>query len=87
MKCANCSKDALFEYQITHTKSIFYCGSDLPRFLEGRKKAGLLKITSAFSEAQKSALEQLSLETITEIPEEEPAESTPVKKASKKKAQ
>jgi hypothetical protein len=79
MKCANCDRDALFEYQITHTKSIFYCGQDLPRFLESRKKAGLLKITSAFTEAKSSALEQLSLETV-EAPK-------PVKKAAKKKAE
>lgn len=78
MKCANCDKDALFEYQITKQKSIYYCGKDLPGFLEERKKAGLLKITSAFTEAKESALEQLSPETV-----EEPK---PVKKAAKKKA-
>lgn len=78
MKCANCDRDALFEYQITHTKSIFYCGQDLPGFLEGRKKAGLLKITPAFNAAKESALEQLSPE-ITEEPK-------PVKKTTKKTA-
>lgn len=78
MKCANCDKDALFEYQITSKKSIFYCGQDLPGFLEERKKAGLLKITSAFTDAKENALEQLSPET-TEEPK-------PVKKAAKKKA-
>ena len=79
MKCANCNRDALFEYQITQKTSILYCGSHLPGFLEERKKAGLLKITSAFTEAKESALEQLSSETV-----EEPK---PVKKAAKKKAE
>jgi hypothetical protein len=78
MKCANCDKDALFEYRITKNKSVFYCGKDLPKFLEERKKAGLLKITPAFTEAKESALEQLSPEIV-----EEPK---PVKKAAKKKA-
>lgn len=78
MKCANCDKDALFEYQITKNKSIYYCGKDLPGFLEERKKAGLLKITPAFTEAKESALEQLSPET-TEEPK-------PVKKTTKKTA-
>lgn len=78
MKCANCDKDALFEYQITKQKSIYYCGKDLPGFLEERKKAGLLKITSAFTEAKESALEQLSPET-TPAPK-------PVKKTNKKTA-
>jgi hypothetical protein len=78
MKCANCDKDALFEYQITKTKSIYYCGKDLPGFLEERKKAGLLKITPAFTEAKESALESLSPENT-----EEP---TTVKKTTKKTA-
>lgn len=78
MKCANCDRNALFEYQITKGTSIYYCGKDLPNFLEERKKAGLLKITPAFTEAKESALEQLSPETV--------AISKPVKKATKKKA-
>lgn len=79
MKCANCDRDALFEYRITQKASIFYCGTDLPGFLEERKKAGLLKITPAFTDAKESALKQLSLEK-TEEPK-------PVKKAAKKKAE
>jgi len=78
MKCANCDKDALFEYQITKKKSIYYCEKDLPGFLEERKKAGLLKITLAFTEAKESALEQLSPETTAEL--------KPVKKTTKKTA-
>ena len=88
MKCANCSSDALFEYQITKKKSIFYCGKDLPRFLEPQRKAGHLKITASMKIAEESMLEKLSTpEPIFEEAEvvvEEPVKPTPVKKAAKK---
>ena len=88
MKCANCDKDALFEYQITQNTSMYYCGNVLPKFLEERKKAGLLKITPAFTEAKESALKQLSPETVEATPEEQVLEElTPTKKAAKKKAE
>jgi len=61
MKCANCSNDAMYVYRITKLESIYYCGRDLPRFLEERRKAGLLNITEAFTEAQESAVEELSV--------------------------
>jgi len=79
MKCANCDKDALFEYQITKKTSLYYCGTDLPGFLEERKKAGLLKITLAFTEAKESALSQLSPETT----EEPKTEKKTIKKTAK----
>ena len=60
MKCANCSNDAMYIYRITKLESIYYCGRDLPRFLEERRKAGLLNITEAFTEAQESVVETLS---------------------------
>ena len=60
MKCANCDKPAMFEYRITQTKSIFYCGKDLPGFLEERRKAGLLTITDANQRAEKTALDVLA---------------------------
>ena len=61
MKCANCSNDAMYIYRITKLESIYYCGRDLPRFLEERRKAGLLNITEAFTEAQESVVETLSV--------------------------
>ena len=61
MKCVNCSNDAMYIYRITKLESIYYCGRDLPRFLEERRKAGLLNITEAFTEAQESAVEELSV--------------------------
>jgi len=78
MKCANCDNKASYEYRVTKNKSIFYCGKDLPRFLEERKKAGLLTITEQFTEDLTSALETLSSpveEEHAETVEEEHAET------------
>jgi len=61
MKCANCSNDALYVYRITKEKSVHYCGKDLPSFLEDRRKAGLLNITQALTDATESAVEALSV--------------------------
>jgi len=88
MKCANCDANASFEYRITLSKSIFYCGKDLPKFLEARKKAGLLKITEQYKQDSKDALSVLAITTpvITEEPEiETPAPKK--KKASSKKSE
>ena len=84
MKCANCSNDAMYVYRITKTKSIYYCGKDLPKFLEDRRKAGLLKITEEFTEAKETAIEVLKVSEV----EEEVVESLPVpkKKTAKKTA-
>jgi hypothetical protein len=89
MKCANCPSDALFEYQISKRKSIFYCGKDLPGFLESQRKAGLLKITQEFKNADKSVEEKLT-SSVTAIEEpvavEEEQKPVPVKKTPKKSA-
>jgi hypothetical protein len=82
MKCANCDKEAMYEYQIAKNSSIFYCGKDLPKFLDARRRAGLLKITKEYTEAKESALETLAV-TLSELPEE----PKPVKKAPKKSEQ
>ena len=52
MKCANCDTDAFFVYQITLAKEIFYCGKHLPKFLNSRLKAGLIKTTDEWSTAK-----------------------------------
>ena len=78
MKCDNCNKEALFEYKINKVNSVFYCGKDLPSFLNERKKAGLLTITEAHKESSVTALEALS------TPKPETTEQTPI--APKKKA-
>lgn len=79
MKCANCDNKASYEYRVTKNKSLFYCGKDLPKFLEERRKAGLLTITDQFSEDLTSALDALST-TPVEVPIEE---SKPKKKTPK----
>ena len=61
MKCANCLNDAMYVYRITKTESVYYCGKDLPSFLEDRRKAGLLNITEAFIEAKEAVVEALSV--------------------------
>jgi hypothetical protein len=84
VKCANCAAEALFEYQLTQETSIFYCGRHLPKFLESRKRAGLLKITDKFAEAKKEVEEILAVS----IPAPEVTETPkPKKKATKKKAE
>jgi hypothetical protein len=83
MKCANCSKDAMYEYKVSKLNSIFYCGKDLPSFLNERKKAGLLTITEEYKEASVSALE--ALESVKEDVTEEA--NTTKKKATTKKSE
>ena len=68
----------MFEYRLTQTKSIFYCGNDLPSFLEERKKAGLLTITEEYKEAAKTALEAVAYEA--------PKSTTSPKKKTTKKS-
>jgi len=72
MKCANCNNDAMYEYKITQGSSIFYCGKDLPRFLEPRKAAGLLTLTTKHEEAKQDAIAAVTT----------PAEEAPVEEAS-----
>ena len=85
MKCSNCDKDALYEYKITLKNSVFYCGKDLPKFLDARKRAGLLTLTEKHAEEKETAIAALSTETVAgeTLTEETPA---PKKKAAKKKA-
>lgn len=88
MKCANCNADALYVYRITFSKSVYYCGKDLPKFLDDRKKAGLLKLTDQFKVEYDSAIEILKPTVVEEQVVEEPVqEKAPAKKkASTKKA-
>lgn len=81
MKCVNCDKTALFEYKLTQKKSVFYCNADLPKFLDERKRAGLLTITQEYKDASKSALETVAFEPTAP---EEPVVVKPKKKTTKK---
>lgn len=44
MKCANCTRDALYTYVVGGNHNIHYCQSHLPRFLTAQKNAGLLPL-------------------------------------------
>jgi hypothetical protein len=66
-------------YRMTKNKALYYCGKDLPKFLEERRRAGLLAITEEFTKEKELALEILS----TSDPEEEP---TPIAKKTTKKS-
>lgn len=84
MKCANCNKSALYVYRMTRTKALYYCGTDLPKFLDERRRAGLLAITEEFTKEKELALEILSPST-PELEEESVEDSAPkVKKTTKK---
>jgi hypothetical protein len=86
MSCANCTAEALFEYKLTPEVSVFYCGKHLPKFLNERKKAGLLHITESFTASSAEALEALAPVEVedSEVSEED---SNTKKKAAKKKAE
>lgn len=84
--CANCADESLFEYKLTDEVSIHYCGKHLPKFLDARKKAGLLHTTDSFSEVVEEAMEVLAPEEETEEVNTEDS-PTPKKKAVKKKAE
>ena len=86
MKCANCSKDAFYVYQITEKTQVLYCNSHLPTFLENAKKAGLLKTTDALKSAIEEGLKNITTPKAEEPVVEEPTPQ-PKKKAAKKKAE
>lgn len=98
MKCANCTKDAFYVYQLTANTQVLYCAAHLPKFLNNAKKAGLLKTTDALKSAIEEGLKNITTpvvqapvvveEPVVEEPvvEEAPA-AKPKKKAAKKKAE
>lgn len=46
-KCANCTLDAVFAYQVTGSYLIYYCSKHTPKFLSGTRYAGrLVKVSS-----------------------------------------
>lgn len=65
MKCANCDLDAMFVYDISKKKSIPYCEPHLPRFLQPRKTAGLLRTTDQYAAEAAAATEVLSTKAKT----------------------
>ena len=53
MKCANCTKDAIYQYSLAESSIIYYCQRHLPKFLEPLRRAGSLFIRSDYGSAVK----------------------------------
>ena len=90
MLCAHCSNPALFIYEITPDVNVKYCDNHLPRFLEPRKKAGLLKTTDEWQKGLEDISQTLAVPSTVSEPQEEvvseevaPAKKRPVKKTTK----
>jgi hypothetical protein len=86
--CANCTSESAWIYEITPSHTIPYCSIHLPKFLNDRKNAGLLKRSDEMIQEQSDAFEALapksskksSKATVVEetpVVEEVPAEETP----------
>jgi len=58
--CANCSESATYIYEISEAHTILYCGLHLPKFLNDRKNAGTLKLTSEAVQEKSDAFEALA---------------------------
>jgi hypothetical protein len=73
MKCANCSKDAVYTYVIGGTNNINYCKSHLPRFLTAQGNAGLLPLVKppVVETPAKVTKKKETEAVVEEVPEEE----------------
>ena len=58
--CANCTNDSVWIYEITPSHTIPYCSTHLPKFLNDRKNAGLLKRSEEMVQEQSNAFEALA---------------------------
>ena len=80
--CANCSNTSVWIYEITPSHTIPYCGVHLPKFLNDRKNAGLLKRSDEMVQEQSDAFESLapksSKKTSKAVVEETPVVEEPV---------
>lgn len=86
MKCSVCQQMAHYVYRITQASGISYCDKHLPKFLESRKKAGLLEKTSELKTVIEENLPNVVYAS-PEQPEEAPVAEAPKKRATKKKAE
>lgn len=67
-KCANCDKDAVFAYTISDTYKIYYCATDLPKFLRGKTASSLLK--SVVVPSEPTSKKKKAKETTPEVTSE-----------------
>jgi hypothetical protein len=70
-KCANCTSDALYVYEVTSTFNINYCQYHLPVFLHKLQKSGSLKTTDEFEAVKAAALAAVAPKTSKKKVEEE----------------
>jgi len=78
MKCANCNNDAYYIYRITDQIFTPYCEKDLPKFLDSRRKAGLLETTATYQSIISSEPEATTTEVTEEPTTEAPVVDEPV---------
>lgn len=43
IKCANCSKEAVYQYNVAEARVLYFCVPHLPGFLKGNTPASTLK--------------------------------------------
>lgn len=82
-KCANCQRDAAFQYRVTDTFKILYCEYHLPKFVYRAGRSGMVTPIESVVEAPKPSKKtvKVSAPVEEETPVvEEPAvvEETPV---------
>jgi hypothetical protein len=70
-KCANCTSDALYVYEVTDSFNINYCQYHLPVFLHKLQKSGSLKTTDEFDALKAEALAAVAPKTSKKKVEEE----------------
>lgn len=68
IKCRNCNQPALYIYKLTATRTIPYCKTHLPRFLDSMRRAGNLETTEAYDRKAREALDALKPKPAVFIP-------------------
>jgi hypothetical protein len=76
---------AHYVYRITQDSGIPYCDKHLPKFLESRKKAGLLETTESWKTVVDENIPNIVY--TPDVTEETPVDATPKKRSPKKKAE
>lgn len=60
MNCVNCTREAMYVYDVPATDTVVYCEKCLPSFLRAQARAGMLPITDRFAEVQEEVAEKLA---------------------------
>lgn len=84
-KCANCTNDAMFSYDMAPNNKLYYCHIHLPKFLRGRGMATLLRSTVK-PEVEEAVEETPAPKKRTKKKAEPVVEETPVEEESTEEA-